>query len=450
MPLFLTYMMTAVVSSFYIDAFSYVWLQRVVLPETALNTTTRPHNSDALLGCCISWKETRRSATLLDATAARAPYWRRAASSRVPRRLVSAEMDLQTVALDRAATCVRLLNLTGSVGCATPSAGVTVPLAAILSVVDLESLPIAAEAEPHAFLLAPELFTSAVVQRLQSALGPNLAGLLVLHAETQPDGGAATDPAELALGRFQFAIILLDAADSTQALSAVGAVPTNATAQSVVGAAARPLVQLRYPMQARGTARKCLWEGSCLPLGGQSVWGALAMPPTPPMPPQLRDDAGVDAPVVHVRPVVLLAAQMDGTVFFHEAAPAAHAAVAGAVALLGAVAAVSDEPSLRAQLPSLPATPAFALFTGEAWGGLGSRRFARDIASFHCSAPAAVPAAARSTPPPASPLAAQALQPSACYLASVAPRSNLTPLFCKFHREVCHLSAVGLRRPAVG
>ena len=50
MPLFLTYMMTAVVSSFYIDAFSYVWLQRVVLPEKALNTATRPPNSDALLG----------------------------------------------------------------------------------------------------------------------------------------------------------------------------------------------------------------------------------------------------------------------------------------------------------------------------------------------------------------------------------------------------------------
>ena len=326
-------------------------------------------------------------------------------------------LDLQTVALDRAAACVRLLNLTGSVGCATPSAGVTVPLAAILSAVDLESLSTAAEAEPHAFLLAPELFTSAVVHRLQSALGPNLAGLLVLHAETQPDGAAATDPAELALGRFQFAIVLLDAADSARALSAVGALPTNATTQPVVGAAARrPLVQLRYPMQARGTARKCLWEGSCLPLGGQSVWGALTMPPMPPMPPQLRDDAGVDALVVHVRPVVLLAAQMDGTAFFHEAAPAAHAAVAGAVALLGAVAAVSDEPSLRAQLPSLPATPAFALFTGEAWGGLGSRRFARDIASFHCSAPAAVPAApaAPSTPPPASPPAAQTPPPSAC------------------------------------
>ena len=95
-------------------------------------------------------------------------------------------VDLQTVALDHAAACVRLLNLTGSVGCATPTAGVTVPLAAILSAVDLESLPAAVQAEPHAFLLAPELFTPAVVHRLQSALGSNLAGLLVLHAETQP------------------------------------------------------------------------------------------------------------------------------------------------------------------------------------------------------------------------------------------------------------------------
>ena len=136
-------------------------------------------------------------------------------------------VDLQTVALDHAAACVRLLNLTGSVGCATPTAGVTVPLAAILSAVDLESLPAAVQAEPHAFLLAPELFTPAVVHRLQSALGSNLAGLLVLHAETQPGGGTARDSAELALGRFQFAIVLLDAADSGRALSAVGALPTD-------------------------------------------------------------------------------------------------------------------------------------------------------------------------------------------------------------------------------
>jgi len=136
-------------------------------------------------------------------------------------------VDLQTVALDHAAVCVRLLNLTGSVGCATPTAGVTVPLAAILSAVDLKSLPAAVQAEPHAFLLAPELFTPAVVHRLQSALGSNLAGLLVLHAETQPGGGAARDSAELALGRFQFAIVLLDAADSGRALSAVGALPTD-------------------------------------------------------------------------------------------------------------------------------------------------------------------------------------------------------------------------------
>ena len=41
----------------------------------------------------------------------------------------AAVLDLQTVSLERAAPCVRLLNLNGTVGCATPSAGVTVPLA---------------------------------------------------------------------------------------------------------------------------------------------------------------------------------------------------------------------------------------------------------------------------------------------------------------------------------
>jgi hypothetical protein len=220
----------------------------------------------------------------------------------------AAVLDLQTVSLERAAPCVRLLNLNGTVGCATPSAGVTVPLTPLLAAGDLDSLPTAA-AEPHAFLLAAELFTSEVVHRLQSTLGPNLAGLLVLHAESPPEGAAASD-AGLSLERFQFAIVLLDAADSERVLTAIGAVPTNATTQSVVGAAARPLVQLQYPMHGRNSSRHCLAEGTCLPLGGQSVWGALA--------PRLTPGA----------PVVLLAAQTDGTAFFHEAAPAAHQPVA--------------------------------------------------------------------------------------------------------------------------
>ena len=179
-------------------------------------------------GCQYQWNTilrkcgvTRREASLQIRGANTAP---RAPSTDVLMGTVRREsLDLQTVALDHAAACVRLLNLTGSVGCATPTAGVTVPLAAILSAVDLESLPAAVQAEPHAFLLAPELFTPAVVHRLQSALGSNLAGLLVLHAETQPGGGAARDSAELALARFQFAIVLLDGADSGRALSAIGA-----------------------------------------------------------------------------------------------------------------------------------------------------------------------------------------------------------------------------------
>ena len=306
-------------------------------------------------------------------------------------------LDLQKLDLSRADPCVRLLNSTASVGCATPPSGVTVPLEQLLSADAVDKLR-PASGEPRAVLLASELFTADTLSRLQVRMGADLSGVLVLHAESPPAGAASPDPAAapegharnagasgLSLERFQFAIVLLDPADSARVLSAISAASSHPSAQSVLRADVRPLVQLRYPMSARGNSIRCLTERSCLPLGGQSVWGALPLRLTP------------------GAPVALLAAQIDGTAFFHETAPAADAAVSGTVALLAAVAAVAASPALRAQLPSLPATPAFALFTGEAWGALGSRRFVADIGGFNCTRRARAHAPTPPPPPPSEP-----------------------------------------------
>ena len=48
-------------------------------------------------------------------------------------------LDRQTIDLARADPCVRLLNATASIGCATPRDGVTVPLHTLLVAEDLEA-----------------------------------------------------------------------------------------------------------------------------------------------------------------------------------------------------------------------------------------------------------------------------------------------------------------------
>ena len=54
-------------------------------------------------------------------------------------------LDLQKLDLSRADPCVRLLNSTASVGCATPPSGVTVPLEQLLSADAVDELPPASE-----------------------------------------------------------------------------------------------------------------------------------------------------------------------------------------------------------------------------------------------------------------------------------------------------------------
>lgn len=65
------------------------------------------------------------------------------------------------------------------------------------------------------------------------------------------------------------------------------------------------VAELDAPMFAAGNASECLNQGSCLPLGGHSVWAAL-----PPLPVSGGDK----------RQVVLIAAGIDSTAFFHDRA----------------------------------------------------------------------------------------------------------------------------------
>uniref|UniRef100_A0A0E0K513 Nicastrin n=1 Tax=Oryza punctata TaxID=4537 RepID=A0A0E0K513_ORYPU len=108
-------------------------------------------------------------------------------------------------------------------------------------------------------------------------------------------------------------------------------------------------------------SESCLREQSCLPLGGQSVWTSL---------PLISNSS-----TKHQKPIIMVTASQDSASFFRDRSLGADSPISGLIALLTAVDALShlhDISNLKKQL-------VFAVFNGEAWGYLGSRKFLQDI-----------------------------------------------------------------------
>ncbi|WJX36963.1 hypothetical protein P8452_24789 [Trifolium repens] len=104
-------------------------------------------------------------------------------------------------------------------------------------------------------------------------------------------------------------------------------------------------------------SESCLKEGTCLPLGGYSVWSSL-----PPINISSRKPP---------KPIILTVASMDSSSFFRDISLGADSPISGLIALLAA----ADALSRLDGLGDLSKQLVFVVFTGEAWGYLGSRRF---------------------------------------------------------------------------
>ncbi|CAJ1867672.1 unnamed protein product [Sphenostylis stenocarpa] len=104
-------------------------------------------------------------------------------------------------------------------------------------------------------------------------------------------------------------------------------------------------------------SESCLKEETCLPLGGYSVWSSL-----PPI--------NISS-LQQSKPILLTVASMDSASFFRDKSLGADSPISGLIALLAAVDALSHLDGLGVLSKQL----VFAVFTGEAWGYLGSRRF---------------------------------------------------------------------------
>ncbi|KAH7352865.1 hypothetical protein KP509_19G068000 [Ceratopteris richardii] len=108
------------------------------------------------------------------------------------------------------------------------------------------------------------------------------------------------------------------------------------------------------------TSEACLSASSCLPLGGYSVWSSL---------PPISSSSSKE--------IVLVITSMDSASIFRDTTLGADSPLSGLVALLAsldALANISSPENWNRQL-------VVAVFTGEAWGYLGSRQFLNQLSS---------------------------------------------------------------------
>jgi hypothetical protein len=346
--------------------------------------------------------------------------------------------------------CTRLLRVDGAIGCGTGPNGVTGLLYAADTLADVDAfLGLGAggdsPTDPYAVVLPPALLSVANMSALASVSW--FAGVLALPDPLPSDFSPAPKnlpvgfPQEFAwnpVGRglifteFQFPVVAVDGPTGRD-------LHAKALANRAKGVRSYPqwALHMDYYMGPDSlTSVQCLDAGSCLPLGGQSVWGALggldSSPPSSSF--AAADDAeGATAPVrrsLHIardakkrrgrlvhevatttaaaaaagtgvdaspsqaqaqaqaqapltrrpqRPVVMAVCPMDAAELFHDLAFGADSAAASITSLLAAAEALS-----RTDAKSLPLQILFGVFQAEAWGRIGSRRWLGEVRSFDC------------------------------------------------------------------
>jgi nicastrin len=306
--------------------------------------------------------------------------------------------------LSSAHPCVTLLHRTGAVGCHTSQAGSVGLLRRVRSEEDVAWMQeeYGAGGSPDhkvALVLRFDLFTLALVQQMQTLFRDNLAGVIVVAGGNEkhsmspwspdlrspntynyknvsqsndlhsafawnPDGDG------MLLQRFDFAVVSVsDAAEAADVSARADENEENVRAGDKFMPHA---VEFRYSMDAIAAAETrgaqnslaCIVAGTCMPVGGHSVWGKM----------------GTLTPST---PTVVLTTAMDSVAMFHGSAVGAEAEMSGLAVLLAAADALSTVSDIR----SLPKTLVFAVFAGESWDNIGSRKFVEELQTFTCDKP---------------------------------------------------------------
>ncbi|VVB05490.1 unnamed protein product [Arabis nemorensis] len=272
--------------------------------------------------------------------------------------------------------CVRLLNLSGEIGCANPGLKkVVAPIILLKDVKDLE--------QPHTILVTAdemEDFFSRVSNDLSFA--SKVGGVLVDSGSSfqQKLKGFSPDkkfpqaqfspyanveykwnPAASSImwKAYNFPVYLLSESGVSTVREFLPKKKMNH--KTYTSDVAEFNMVMETTKAGTHNSEACLQEGTCLPLGGYSVWSSL-----PPI--------NVSSSNNH-KPIVLTVASMDSASFFRDKSFGADSPISGLVALLGAVDALSRVDgfsNLKKQL-------VFLVLTGETWGYLGSRRFLHEL-----------------------------------------------------------------------
>ncbi|KAG4920374.1 Nicastrin [Glycine soja] len=268
--------------------------------------------------------------------------------------------------------CVRLMNLSGTIGCSNPGRDKVV--APIVRFENVDRI-----AEPSAVLVSldefPTLFTRISDD---SSFASKVGGVLV---EPSTDfqkklKGFSPDQkfpqAQFALYHntsyewnpigsgimwksYNFPVFLLTESGSKTLQEFV--TKNEDTKKSYTSNVAEFDLVMQTVKSGTHDSESCLKEETCLPLGGYSVWSSL-----PPI--------NISS-LQRSKPILLTVASMDSASFFRDKSLGADSPISGLIALLAAVDALSHLDGLG----DLSKQLVFAVFTGEAWGYLGSRRF---------------------------------------------------------------------------
>lgn len=268
--------------------------------------------------------------------------------------------------------CVRLLNLTGEIGCSNPGRDkVVAPVVRYKNVNEVS--------KPSAVLVSLDEFLE-LIGRISndSSFAKNIGGVLVeqgMDSQIKLKGfspdqkfpGAEYAPYKsinyewnpigsgMMWKAYSFPVFLLTegGAQLVQEVAMNNEKKRNDYTADVV--------EFDSVMQTTksGThdSESCLQEQTCFPLGGYSVWSSL---------PPINNSS-----TNHSKPIILTVASMDSASFFRDKNLGAESPISGLIALLAAV----DSLSHVNGLDDLGKQLVFSVFTGEAWGYLGSRRF---------------------------------------------------------------------------
>ncbi|CAN6246191.1 unnamed protein product [Urochloa humidicola] len=272
--------------------------------------------------------------------------------------------------------CVRLLNLSGEIGCSNPgSEKIIAPIVRFRKssdqLVQPSTVLLPLDQMSDFFLRVsndPELLQKVSGVLIESSdVNNNLQGLSpdrkFPHDAFAPYSNHSHDwnPAGSGImwNRYDFPVFLLSE-ESTQTLRKVSEKNEKTGNGYKANVAEFDLVMQTTKAQTHDSV-SCLKEHSCLPLGGHSVWASL---------PPIKNGS-----TERQKPIILVVTSQDSASFFRDRSIGSDSPISGLIALLTAVDALShihDLSNLKKQL-------VFAVFNGEAWGYLGSRKFLQQL-----------------------------------------------------------------------